>query len=97
MVEKANIFKARCLCGIRGWSIPHTIEQLNRLPSGWSAYYKLAEAKTPLVELDQWIRHRLRCIIWWQWKLVYTRIRNLMKRELNEVSAWTSATNGRGP
>jgi len=93
-------FKAKVralLRGAHGRTLPYTVEQLNRLLRGWSAYFKLAAEKTPLVELDQWIRHRLRCIIWRQWKRVYTRARYLMKRGLDEVGAWTSATNGRGP
>jgi len=64
---------------------------------GWTAYFKLAEAKTLLRDFDRWIRHKLRCIIWRQWKRVYTRARNLMKMGLDKVRAWVSATNGRGP
>ena len=48
-------------------------------------------------ELDEWIRRKLRCIKWRQWKRPYTRAKNLMKRGLDEARAWKSATNGRGP
>jgi len=48
-------------------------------------------------ELDGWIRRKLRCILWRQWKRSYTRAKNLMKRGLGETRAWLSATNGRGP
>ena len=85
------------LRGARGRSLGYTIEQLNRLLRGWAAYFKLAEAKTLLRKFDKWIRHKLRCIVWRQWKRPYTRARNLMKMGLDEVRAWTSATNGRGP
>jgi len=47
--------------------------------------------------LDQWIRRKLRCIIWRQWKRVFTQAKNLMKRGLDEIRAWRSALNGRGP
>ena len=47
--------------------------------------------------LDGWIRHKLRTLLWRQWKRVYARARNLMRRGLDEGRAWTSATNGRGP
>ena len=47
--------------------------------------------------LDGWLRRKLRCILWRQWKRPYTRARNLMKRGLTEERAWKSATNGRGP
>ena len=85
------------LRGARGRSLAHAIERLNRLLRGWTAYFKLAEATTMLTELDKWIRHRLRCIIWRQWKRVHTRARYLMRMGLDEFRAWTSATNGRGP
>ncbi|MFZ5594779.1 MAG: group II intron maturase-specific domain-containing protein, partial [Pseudomonadota bacterium] len=46
---------------------------------GWMAYFKLTETKKALEELDGWIRHKLRCILWRQWKRPYTRAKNLMK------------------
>ncbi len=85
------------LRGARGRNLAATIEELNPLLRGWAAYFKLAEAKTLLKRFDQWIRRKLRGIIWRQWKRVYTRARNLMRRGLDEVTAWISATNGRGP
>ncbi len=93
-------FKAKVrevLRGARGRNLTGMIEQRNKRLRGWMACFKLAEAKTRLRELDRWIRHKLRCIIWRQWKRVYTRARNLMRLGLDEVRAWTSATNGRGP
>jgi RNA-directed DNA polymerase len=60
-------------------------------------YFGLAEAKGIFEELDQWIRHPLRDIIWRQWKRPYPRSRNLMRLGLDEERAWKSATNGRGP
>lgn len=83
--------------GARGRRVGYTIEQLNRLLRGWAAYYKWAEAGTLPKGFDQWIRRKLRCIIWRQWKRVDTRARNMMQRGLDEVRAWTSATNGHGP
>jgi RNA-directed DNA polymerase len=81
----------------RGGSVGRTIEELKRLLIGWSNYFKLSEVKAAFERLDQWIRRRLRCILWRQWKRTYTRAKNLMKRGLCEVDAWKSATNGRGP
>ena len=59
--------------------------------------FRLTEVKGVFEELDQWIRHKLRCILWRQWKRPYTRARKLMQRGLGEERAWRSATNGRGP
>jgi hypothetical protein len=50
-----------------------------------------------LEELDGWIRHKLRCMLWRQWKRPYTRAKNLMKAGLKEERAWQSACNQRGP
>ncbi len=80
----------------RGRNLGQTIEQLNRIIRGWAYYFSLTESMRPLRDLDGWIRHRLRCILWRQWKRPYTRAMNLMKAGLEERQAWRSATNGRG-
>ena len=80
----------------RGRSVQKLIEELNPILRGWINYFRLAEVKDIFEELDGWIRRRLRNILWRQWKRVYTRVKNLMKRGLEEVRAWQSATNGRG-
>jgi RNA-directed DNA polymerase len=81
----------------RGRSLAQIIEELNRKLRGWINYFRLSEVKNIFEELDGWIRRRLRCIIWRQWKRSHTRARKLMKRGLTEAHAWHSATNGRGP
>ena len=81
----------------RGRSVRQVIEDMKRLLVGWSNYFKLAEVKNVFERLDEWIRRRMRCILWRQWKRTYTRAKNLMKRGLPEERAWKSATNGRGP
>jgi RNA-directed DNA polymerase len=81
----------------RGRSVGQTIEDVKKLLVGWSNYFKLAEVKNVFERLDEWIRRRMRCILWRQWKRSHTRAKNLMKRGLPEERAWKSATNGRGP
>jgi RNA-directed DNA polymerase len=85
------------LKGSRGRSLPHTIEELNPVLRGWAAYFKLTQTKTALEEVDGWIRHKLRCAMWRQWKRPYTRATNLMKAGLTEERAFRSAFNERGP
>ena len=71
---------------------------LNPYLKGWFNYFKLAEAKKKFArEADEWIRHRLRNILWRQWKRPWTRFRNLRKRGLGEERAAMSAFNKRGP
>jgi RNA-directed DNA polymerase len=85
------------LRGAQGRSLGATIQTLNPVLRGWAAYFKLAETKRALEERDGWIRHKLRCILWRQWKRPYARARNLMQRGLTEERAWRSACNQRGP
>ena len=62
----------------RGRNLGHLIrEDLNPRLRGWLNYFRLAEVKSYAEEIDKWIRHRLRDIIWRQWKRPYTRYRGL--------------------
>ena len=85
------------LKGSRGRSLPYTIEELNPVLRGWAAYFKLTQTKGVLEELDGWIRRKLRCIQWRQWKRPFTRATNLRKGGLKEERAFRSAFNERGP
>lgn len=90
--------KVRVICRRgRGRSLGKVIEELTPLLRGWINYFKLASAKELTADLDGWLRRKLRCLLWRQWKRSYTRARNLLRRGLSEQRAWTSATNGRGP
>jgi RNA-directed DNA polymerase len=81
----------------RGKNIQTTVEEMTPKLRGWIAYFRYSEVKGIFEELDGWLRRKLRCILWRQWKRSYTRARNLMRRGLSEATAWRSATNGRGP
>ncbi|MGE4579931.1 MAG: group II intron reverse transcriptase/maturase [Desulfuromonadales bacterium] len=81
----------------RGRSLKSVIEESTPKLRGWIAYFRLAEVQSIFEELDGWIRRKLRCILWRQWKRTFTRARNLMQRGLSEQRAWKSAQNGRGP
>ena len=81
----------------RGRNMGKVIEELTVILRGWQSYFKLAEVRNTFEELDEWIRRKLRCIKWRQWKRPYTRARNLMRRGLEEARAWRSAKNQRGP
>jgi RNA-directed DNA polymerase len=53
--------------------------------------------KAPFELLDEWVRRKLRCILWRQWKRPKTRARELRRRGLDVERARLSAGNGRGP
>ena len=80
----------------RGRSLSRVIKELNTLLRGWMQYFRLAEVKGIFEELDGWIRRKLRCLIWLQWKRPKTRTKELIKRGLEKLRAWKSASNGRG-
>ena len=85
------------LRGGRGRSLAHAIETLNPLLRGWITYFQLAQAKETLGDLDGWVRRRLRCVLWRQWKQPRTRARKLLALGVGAARAWRSASNGYGP
>ena len=70
------------------------IAELQPVLIGWVSYYRKSEVKRTFEELDQWIRRKLRAILWRQWKRLMRRVRKLIRHGLARVRAWTSATNG---
>jgi RNA-directed DNA polymerase len=94
VVERENMMAA-----LRrgGRSLRRLIQEVAPLLRGWMNYFRLSEVKGVFEELDGWIRRKLRCILWRQWKRSRTRARNLMKLGLEKARAWQSATNGHGP
>ena len=80
----------------RGRSLSHTIETLNPLLRGWINYFQLTESRAALDELDGWLRRRLRCLLWRQWRRPRTRRRKLRALGLDEERARVSSGNGYG-
>ena len=64
------------------------VKELEMFISGWVNYYKIADMKKYLKEVDSWIRRRIRMIYWKRWKLVRTKYRNLQKLGINKSKAW---------
>jgi len=72
------------------------VAELNPVLRGWTSYFRLTEVKGVLQELDGWIRRKLRCLLWRQWKYPTTRNKKLQAGGLKGTQAWKSASNGRG-
>ncbi|HTW73339.1 MAG TPA: group II intron maturase-specific domain-containing protein [Steroidobacteraceae bacterium] len=81
----------------RGRSLAHTIKDLNPVLRAWITYFRLAQNKGMLEELDGWVRRRLRCLLWRQWKRPRTRQARLRALGLDAEAAWRTASSGRGP
>ena len=72
------------------------IKVLSRYLQGWYAYFGICETRSVLRDLDSWIRHRLRCVQWKQWKHYKCRKRNLIKLGVNPQTAHQTAWAGKG-
>ena len=81
----------------RGRNIRRFIAELAPVLRGWITYYRHAEIRGVFEELDGWLRRKLRCLIWRQWKRPRTRLTKLKALGLDEERAAKSAYNGRGP
>jgi len=81
----------------RGWSLAHTIQALNPLLRGWATYFRLNDQRRRMEDVDGWLRRRLRCLLWRQWKRPRTRERRMLELGLRPDRAWKSSVNGRGP
>ena len=63
----------------RKGSIEHIKKELREKLVGWNAYFKWASYDTWLKPTDQWIRRRIRQLLWKCWKKVRTRYKALRK------------------
>lgn len=81
----------------RGRALTDTIKRLNPILRGWMNYFSLTQSRRPIEELDAWVRRRLRCLVWRQWKQPRTRESKMRLLGLDAQRAWKSSVNGRGP
>jgi hypothetical protein len=79
-----------------GTSMEWRIKRLNILIISWINYFKIADMKGKLREIDKWTRRRLRACIWKQWKKVKTKFVNLKKLGIPEYKAWEYANTRKG-
>ena len=69
-----------------GWGNEFRIRKTNQVIRGWVQYFKLADMKAHLSEIDEWLRRRIRAIYWKQWKKIKTRYRKI--RGLGNLPTW---------
>ena len=81
----------------RGVSMSHRLLELRRYFQGWVGYFSIVPIKTYFVDLDKWVRRRLRSCYWKQWRNPRTRIRNLRKLGIKEDEAVTHGCSSKGP
>ena len=73
----------------RNWSIPLDcrILKLKQVIFGWVNYFRTANMKMVLTEIDKKLRSRIRVIIWKQWKVSRKRIKSLIQLGIPEEEA----------
>jgi len=81
----------------RGVSIERMAEELAQYLRGWLGYFGKCETPSVLKSLEAWTRHRLRSVIWKQWKRGSVRFAELRKRGVNKDLAASTAGSAHGP
>ena len=62
--------------------------RLKQFIHGWVNDFKLIDMKQLLMEVDTWIRRKIRAIYWKQWKKVRTKFAALRKLGADDRVAW---------
>ncbi|MBS2005157.1 MAG: group II intron reverse transcriptase/maturase [Cyanobacteria bacterium SZAS LIN-5] len=82
----------------RGNTLEQVVQELKAYMTGWYNYFKFCETPTVLNDIEQWLRRRLRCMVWKRWKHSSTRFQRLRELGLSVLDATEGAGNGsRGP
>lgn len=80
----------------RSMNFEARVKRLIEMTRGWVNYFKLADMKGLLKELDEWTRRRLRACIWKTWKRIRTRFTYLFKLGIPKDKAWEFANTRKG-
>ena len=79
----------------RGVSFGQVVRELRQLTDGWVRYFRYAPTPSVFTQLDQWIRRRLRCYCWKQWKTRHRRAQMLRRAGLSAAEVRrVAASNG---
>ena len=82
----------------RSWSISldERIKQINYLVRGWVNYFRIANMKQTLIDIDKHLRTRIRVIIWKQWKKTMRRYKALRQLGVEHEIAFACANTRKG-
>jgi RNA-directed DNA polymerase len=78
-----------------GRSLEKVVEQMRDYVLGWKAYFRLAQTPRVWLELDQWMRHRMRAMQLKHWKRGKTAYRELLALGASSAVAAQVAANTR--
>jgi len=83
----------------RNWgvSMKYQLFKTSQFIRGWINYFGIANCYQLCVDLDHWIRRRVRMAYWRQWRKPRTKVRSLMKLGVHVQTAVGCGTTSKGP
>jgi RNA-directed DNA polymerase len=81
----------------QGRSLGEVIDRLALYMRGWRGYFGFCETPSVLRDLEQWLRRRLRSMVWKQWKRGRRRYAELIRRGVHRDLAAQTAGSSHGP
>lgn len=83
----------------RNWgvSMHYQLFKLSQYLRGWINYFGIANGYQRCVDLDHWIRRRVRMAYWRQWRKPRTKVRNLMRLGVHVQAAVACGITSKGP
>jgi len=79
-----------------GMNMEIRLDKLKKSIQGWVNYFGLADMKTLAKTLDEWLRRRIRMVVWKSWKRIKTKFISLQKLGLDKSKAWEYANTRKG-
>ena len=80
-----------------GISLEQMTKQLATYLRGWKSYFGFSQTPSVLQRLEEWMRRRLRSVIWKQWKRGKVRFVKLRQRNVGIALAAQTAGSPHGP
>ena len=82
----------------RSWniSLDERIKKINYLIRGWVNYFRIANMKNKIAEIDEHLRTRIRVIIWKQWKVPTRKEKALKQLGVNPDIAYNLSNTRKG-
>ena len=83
----------------RNWgvSMKYQLFKTSQFIRGWVNYFGIANAYQLCVDLDHWIRRRVRMAYWRQWRKPRTKVRSMMKLGVHVQTAVACGITSKGP
>jgi RNA-directed DNA polymerase len=79
-----------------GVSMERRLGSLNRYVTGWFGYFRISRTWGEVLELDKWLRRRVRQCYWKQWKRSRQRRRMLLRLGANPREVYMASRSRKG-